>query len=881
MRRGRRDAELNEEIASHIRLAVAERVARGEDQQSAEHAARREFGSVELVKEVTRDMWGWSSLDRFWSDVRYGFRLLRRSAGFSATAVFCIALGVAVTTTIFAALNGLLLEPPPYFGADRLVTVHTENVKRDVADNGFVSWADFVSWRSAAHSLAEFGVWSSTLAEFADPGKEPERLSGAFVSPATLPALGITMLAGRQFTDRDQQFGNHFKVILSYDLWQRRYRSDRGIIGRSIQLAPAGPAPAREYEVVGIAKPAPSFPEGAEFWRPLQVDADEFDQHGARRIEGAIGRLAIGATLQSARAEIVAISRRLARVQPRDNDGWEARVVSLRTELVGSLQRPVLLFQGAAALVLLIACANVANLLLARSPLRRRELAVRGAIGASRSRLVRLIVTESVVLALLGGGLGALIAGAATRLLPLVFPVDVPAHISFRIDPTVLGFAFLAALATGLLFGAAPALHAARVAPANVLREGRAAGGIIERRRLLNGLIVVEIAVSVVLAIGATLLVRSNGRITDELGYQRRGTFIMHIPTPADRYEGAPRLAFLEQLGARLRALPNVESVGWSGMGAPLERPAPARRTPIQVAGLARPNEGNSDAIVYEVSPDYLATLRVPIIRGRAFQRSDKPAATNVPALAAIVNESFVRRYFPDRNVLGQRVTTTLPGADNLGPRTFTVVGVARDFRLERPPRPIAPAIFIYAPFGQNNNPVVIRTTLDDPLELMPMVRTLVRQLDPALRIAVAQTLETSVGRALWRERVHERVLLCFAIMALVFALVGIYGVITNNVAQRTREFGIRTALGATPGQLLGWIARQSLRHTGLGIVLGVVGAFGLTRLIASLLYQVTATDTITFLSVATVLACSAFLAGIIPARRVTRVDPMAVLREE
>jgi putative ABC transport system permease protein len=877
----RRAAELDEEIASHFRLALAEREARGEDRAAAEQEVRREFGNVVLVKEATREVLGWSSWERLVQDVRHGTRLLQRSKGFAATSMFCIALGVAATITIFAALNGLLLAPLPYEGADRLAVVHTENVKRDAADNGFISWADFVSWRAGAHAFAEFGVWSTTLAEFAGPERESERLVGAQVSPGALPAFGLKPLLGRAFTDQDQQFGNHFKVILSYGLWQRRYGEDPGIIGRMIQIGAAPPERTRPYEVVGVLAPGTSFPEAAEFWRPLQVDADEFDQHGARRIEGAVGRLARGASLAAARAEIRAISRRLAATFPQDNAGWEARVTTLREELVGSLEEPVLLFQGAALLVLLIASANVANLLLARAPLRRRELAVRGAIGAGRARLVRLLVIESLVLAMAGGAIGVLLAAGAVRLLPVTFPVEVPAHVRFSIDPTVLLCALLVSLATGLLFGVAPALRASRVAPGDVLREGRHAGGGPDRRRLRSVLIVLEIAASVVLAIGATLLIRSNRAIRDELGYERRGTLILRIPTPADPYEGAPREIFLQQLGARLRALPGVASVGWAGTGAPLEREGPARRSLIQIAGAGSAPETGSAAIVHEVSPDYLSTLGVPIVRGRSFVPADRPSDPHATGLAAIVNESFARQYFRERDPLGQLVITTLPGAENLGARTFRIVGVARNFRQERPPRLIAPALYVYAPFGQNNNPIVVRTALKDPLELVPQVHEILAQLDPTLRIAGAHSFETTLSRALWRERIHQRVLISFAGLALVMAMVGIYGVIASIVAQRTREFGVRIALGATSAQLMGWVARQSIAHTALGISLGLAAALLLTRLIASLLYQLAPTDAATFLAVAAVLALIAFLAGLMPARRAAMVAPLAALRED
>jgi predicted permease len=881
--RRRRDADLDEEIRVHLDMAARDRLEAGATTDEARAGARREFGNVALVKDAARAIWGWPTVERLFQDVQHGIRLLRRSPGFTTVALLCLSVGVGATTLVFSAINGLLLQSLPYAGAGRLVTIHTVNVKREVSAEGPVSWADVVSWRDGSNAFERLGVWNRGVADVLIPGGDPANVAAASVSPAVFSVMRMSIAHGRGFVDADQQFGNHYRVILSDALWRRSFGADPAIVGRSVTIL-IRPAPARPYEVVGVMSPGVSFPEDAELWLPLQVDADEAEQHGTRNIHGAIGRLAGGASIDDARTQVTEISRRLAAAFPKDQDGWEVRVGSLRDELVGSLKTPMLLFQGAAVLLLFIACANVANLLLARGATRLREMAVRGALGAGRGRLARQLLTESLVLAFAGGGLGVLLAWLGLRALPAMLPSDVPNYVSFSMDRFVLGFALLVSAATGLLFGLLPALRASGVAPRNVLHEGgrEVTGGGV-RTWARKSLIVLEIAVSLVLVIGAMLLFRSNAAIEDELGYERGGTIALHVPTPADRYEGAPREIFFETLAARVRTLPDVVSVARSGAGAPLATAGPLRRMSIQLsAGPDTP--GGDDALTslaYEVTPNYFEVMGVPIVRGRSFLPEDRPAAQEAPQMAVVVNETLARLLSPNPDPLGKQFVSRLPGAESSGSKTFTIVGIARNFRMERPPRPIAPAMFIYAPLGHNNTALIIRTRLASPEEIVPAVRTIVRELDPALRVAVVQPFQRQLERALWRERTHEQVLALFGGLALGLSVVGLYGVIAYTVARRTREFGVRLALGAARRQIFATVIRQGLALAALGVAIGIAAALGLTRLLAGLLYEIRPTDPITFAAAAILLGVLAALAGAIPALRATSVDPAITLRTE
>ena len=866
----RRHDELREEIDTHLRMAERDRVERGEPEPEARARARHDFGNVPLIVDRTEDTWRGVWLARLLQDVRFGVRLLRRNPGFTAVILLCLTLGLGVSTTIFSAVNGLFLRALPYADADRLVVIRSVNT-RDPRGSGGVSWADFLSWQAASPAIAEAGVWSPALATFIQPEQDREPLAGAVVSPGVLPLIRIPIAQGRDFLPSEQQFGNHHRVILSDALWRRRFGANPDVVGRTV-IVERRPVPPTPHLIVGVLAPTAAFPEQAEFWIPAQLDADEVERHDARYFQGVVARLARGATIEQADAQITSVSDALAERHPASNAGWQARVTSLRGALIGDLRTPVLLFQGAALLVLLIACANVANLLIARGASRSREMALRAAIGAGRARLVRQVITESVVIAAAGGAGGVLVAFAGVRLLPTTFPVEVPAYARFTVDGRALAFALVATLTTGLIFGLVPALRAAGTSLTEVGgMTNQPSASARDRRRLRAVLIAVEIALSTVLVIGAALVLRSNHSILTGLGFEPHGVLYVSIPTPPERYEGAPREAFFETLSEQLRALPGVVSVGRAGVGPPLGSAGGLRRVQVSIVGQPASADPAS-AIVHEISPDYLSTLGAVITEGRGFFASDRPA-NEAELLPAIVNEAFVRAYLRGGSAVGRQLGESS--------RVFTVVGVVRDFRQERPPRPIASAVYVYSPFGDNNTPLVIRTSLADPHALVADIRQAVRRLDPELRVAVSLTLDTILSRALWRERVHALVLSVFAALALTLAMVGVFGVVAYDVAQRMREFGIRIALGATRQRILQTAMAQGVWPTLVGILAGLSAASALTGLLESVLYGIQPTEPGTFIVAAVVMTGLALLACILAARHATRVDCMTVLKAE
>ena len=693
------------------------------------------------------------------------------------------------------------------------------------------------------------------------------------ISAGVLPALGIAPAIGRPFEESDQEFGRHFVALLSHDFWMTVYGGRADVIGESIVIEQR-PVPPRPFTIVGVLPAGTTFPPLVDLFVPFQVDADEYERHGSRQAAGIVARLADGVALEQSRAEIVGISRQLQAAFPVDNANREAQVTTLRDELVGDRRTPVLLLQGAALFVLLIACANVANLTLARAAVRRRELAVRTAIGAGRVRLVRQLLTESLVLALAGGALGVLVALAGNRLLVLIIPGGLPEFTTLPVDATALTFTLVISVISGVLFGLAPAWQGATQRPSVFQAERSGAGrGATRLRRLL---IVAETALSFVLLAGAVLVWRSNVALAEELRYEKHVLWIS-VPTPAQRYEGERRERFFSELTDRIRSMPDVVSVGRAASSAPLG--SSGQRVSIEVEGSAPPLPQAPQAIVAEVDLAYLTTIGIPIVRGRGFNDDDRPPSLEVRQFAAVVNETFARTYLGS-DALGARVKAQLPGASSLGTLTFTVVGVSRDFRQERPPAAIAPVMHVYVPLGSSNTPLVVQTR-SDPAVVRQNVRAIVRQMDPALRVAVVQSFEDALARGLAQERLYQRVLGLFAALALGIAVIGVYGVISYFVAQRMREFGVRATLGARRGQLFGMVVGQGFRPTIAGLGLGIALALILTRVLSPVLYGIGQHDPPTFAVASVSLVALSILAGLWPAARAARVNPADILRTE
>jgi putative ABC transport system permease protein len=801
-----------------------------------------------------------------WNDVSFALRGLRKSPAFAITAVVCIALGVGVTTTIFAAVNAILIRPLPYPRADRLVAVYAENVERGYHDTN-ISYGDYASWRDQNRTLSGLGIWgwaTKTISE-----GETERLPGAAVSANLFPTLGIRPILGRNFLPEEERYGRSDVVLISYGLWQRRFGRDSSIVGRIISMD------GRPHRVAGVMPPNFNFPDRGQFWMPFEWEGPAKEGHGNRGYAGAIGRLKDGVTLEQVRADFATISARLQRDFPNDNTGWAAAVKTLRDDLSGELRKPLLVFLAAVGLVLLIACANVANLLLARGTSRAREVAVRTALGAPRSRLVRQLLTESMLIAMIGGVVGAGFGVWGVRLLRFAYPDDVPFYVSLSPDLGALVFAAGVIVLTGMLFGALPALRTTRVEITSALRDGARSGDSRSRGGVRAALVIGEVAMSVILMIGAMLLIRSyRAYTTTDLGFDQIGILTGRITLPDFKYDTlAKRIAFFHQLEDRLRALPGVAVVGSAG-GIPFS----GWDLQSEISVFGRPAAKKNQEIVSHfqvVFPDFFKSMGIRLMRGRMLSMSDRDTANQV----VVINETFAKRVFPGEDPLGKRVKTgDLTGNDPW----VTIVGVVSDYRHYRLPQPMGPAMYYpYTTVAARSQTLTIRTTLADPYALVASIRAAVRDLDPQIAIYDVKTMSDAVSQSLWRQRLQGQVLGTFAVLALLLAVVGIYGVISYTVAQRTRELGVRVALGAQRGDVLRLVLKQGLGLAVAGIAIGVMGALAVTQTLSSLLYGVQATDLLTYTVVPVLLGAVALLATYVPALRATRVDPLTAIRSE
>jgi putative ABC transport system permease protein len=799
-------------------------------------------------------------------DVRQGLRAMRRSPVFTAAAVLCVALGVGATTTMFTAVHSLFVRTLPFPRAAELVAISARHRGADARTEG-VAWADYAAWRGENRSFTNLGVWITGFPTLSGPEGDVERIEGALVSTSLLETVGVTPLLGRTFRASEEERGRADVAVLGFGLWQRRYGGDPGVVGRAVTVDGS------PHLVVGVMPPRFDFPAGSQIWIPL-APSPSLRRPGARLRMFALARLQPGVGLAEARNDLARISKRLEAEFPRENAGWEAELQSLRDALVGPLRKPILILLGSAAFVLGIGCANVGNLMLARNASRRHEISIRAALGADRARILRLVLAESLLLALAGCALGTLLALFGVRFLARAFPDGVPSYVDLSVDGTVLAFAASLAVVTALLFGLVPARRAARLDLAPSLREGPAAGHGIAGSRMRSLLVPAEVALSLILVVGATLLIRSNVRFESTLGFRAGGELSFRVPLPSPKYDDARRREFYTELADRVRGLGGVEAVGWT-QEIPFGRLAGSTsRTRVSIEGRSAARlEDEPIALRLQTSPDFLRTLGVPLVRGRAFTRSDQETVAPV----AIVNEAFARRRFPAEEAVGRRIRFVEEGA--AAAPWLTVVGIAANMRHEGVPQALEPAV--YVPSVGGSSTFVVRTSFVDPLRLAPAVRAFVRTMDPDRPMYLVQTLEGAVERTLWRERLQGQVLGIFAALALLLTVFGIYGVVSYAVAHRTRELGLRIALGATRRQLLVMVLAQGLRLALLGVAFGVAGALALTRLLTGLLYEIRPTDPATFAGIAVLLGAVAVVAALAPALRAARVDPIVALRCE
>jgi putative ABC transport system permease protein len=808
-----------------------------------------------------------------WQDLKYGLRMLAKNPGFTAVAVVTLALGIGANTAIFSVVNAVLLRPLPYRDADRLVIVWEQNLPRGWHNN-VVSAANFDDWRRQNTVFSDMAAVDPTSFNLTGAG-EPMEIDGERVTANLFGLLGVMPMRGRGFVPADDDPSSRSVAILSYGLWQRYYGGDARVIGRQISLD------GHSYTVVGIMPPGFTDAYTTFFNVHGQVWVPGLDLRPQGRTDHAylaLARLKPGVTLKQTQVEMDTIASRIERQYP-ENKGWSVAVVGMHDQVVG-LARPVLLVLVAAvAFVLLIACVNLANLLQARAASREREIAVRAALGASSSRMLRQLLTESVLLALFGGGLGLLIAAGGTKALVALSPsalfLVAPGLDATALNSGVLGFALLLTIGTGFLFGLVPALGMSRPDLTFSLKgSGRGSTESGRGHRLRGFLVTAEFALAFVLVIGAGLMIRTLVRITHfNLGFNPHNVLTLRIPLRGPLYnEQRNQARFFEQLLGRVGALPGVVCASVS-RGLPIEG---QNGMDFVTEEYPNPRPEETPAANYLViAPNYFRTMGIPLRQGRAFSEADIPDSPRV----VIVNEELVREYWPGQNPLGKRLKT---GTDPKLP-WLTVVGVAGNVRTEGPDVGFEPELYIpYTQYPWLLDPrhLVVRTT-GDPLAVAQAIRREVMALDSAVPIADVRPLDQIAGEPAAPRQFLMTLLAVFAALALVLAGVGIYGVMAYSVAQRTHEFGIRMALGAQQGDVLRQVVAQGLRRAGIGLAIGGVAALALAHFMSSLLFQVQPTDPTTFTAVALGLFSLALLACYIPARRATKVDPMEALRYE
>jgi len=805
-------------------------------------------------------------------DIRYGLRGLLAQPGFSAIVVITLALGIGATTAIFSVVNGVLLRRLPYQQSDRLVAIQEFGREGRRAQ---VTSANFLDWRAQNTVFEQLAAIKQTTANVALTD-HAERIDLAQVSANFFTVFGINPELGRLFIPADEVAGNAPVAVLGHGLWQSRFGGDRGIVGKSITLD------GKAYTIVGIARAGFKYPEETEAWLPpLRLVPELRPQQDVTQTRGmgylsAVALLKPGVSLQQAAAEMETITARLRQQYPDTNNIRFNRVVSLQTHLVGETDTVLWLLFGAVTFVLLIACANVANLLLAKSAARQREIAIRMALGASRLRVIRQLFTESAMLALTGGAFGLLLAVWGLALIRKLLPSDFPRVEEIQVDWRVLGFTLAASILTGLLFGLAPALQISRPEIQDAIREsGRGTAGSLRRSRFRQALIVAEVGLSVILLAGAGLLFRSFIHLQSvKPGFVSQQVLTSRLTPSGTKFRNdADFVNFYQRVIERTRALPGVRDVGLINT-LPLAK-GPTVGFRIEGRPLTTPDKWPGTNY-RTVSPDYFRAMSVPVLQGRGYDERDKDG---VP-LVMIVNEALAQRDFPGENPIGKRITFGDVDS-NQQPLWCEIVGVVanvRSIQLKETPEPELYFSALQNPFGQMS--LVIRSSIE-PSSLAGSVRQAVNEVDKGVPVSDVATMEHIVSESITQPRLNLFLLGLFSAIALLFSAAGIYGVTAYTVTQRTQELGIRIALGAQVWDVLRMILGQGMIVISIGVALGLVAAFLLMRLMKSLLFGVTATDPLTFVAISAILTFVALLACYIPARRATKVDPLVALRNE
>ncbi len=864
------DADMDEEMRVHIEMQTEENIAGGMNPNEARQAALRQFGGVDQIKEIRREMRGVTWLENLMQDIRFGTRQMAKNPRFTFVAVLTLALGIGANTAIFSVIYGVLFEPLPYRDPQQLVRVFESSVSQPKFP---MSAGDFQDYREQNSTLSGLALYTRQDLELSKDD-QPELLSALRITAGFFDVLGVQPLLGRQFRREDEVPDNHHSVILSHGLWQRRFKGDPEIIGKPIILT------GEVFTVVGVMPQGVkhvggdyrSMPHGetVDFWWPITLNSQD---SRSSHYMNAVGRLKPGIKPEQSAADFNVIAERLAVQFPDTNSSFRIAIQSLHEEIVGKARITLLVVFGAVLMVLLIACVNVANLLLARSAARGREMAVRSAVGAGRGRIVRQLLTESLLLAVCSSAVGILLAQCGMVALGKFGPEQLPRLQTLRLDGHVLFFTLALTLLTGVLFGLAPALQAGKININGFLKDGGRAGTGGNQSRLRDILVSAEVALALLLLIGTGLLVRSFWQLQQTAtGFNPERVVTATLSLPFGDYASNTNIAFFqEKLLDRLGGIPGIESVGltsdlpWTGYD---------ENNSLTIEGKSFPPNEGAGGRYHFISSDYFRTVGVPLRAGRFFNPDDRMGKIRV----ALVNRTLAERYWPGESPVGKRMSgSSAPKEENW----WTIVGVVGDVKDFPDSLGVEPAFYLpLSQFPSRRVTLAIRTAVE-PFGMMAAIRSEMQKMDRNVPLADIKTLETITAKASAARRFTFVLVALFAATALILAAMGIYGVLSYLVAQRTREIGVRMALGAQAFDVIKMTLKQGMGPTIVGVVLGLIGAFGLTRLMTSLLFGVSATDPGTFVVSALLLILAAVLPCWLPARRAAKVEPMVALRNE